>query len=75
VHVDHTGERYYEAEVYRLKGELLLRQAVLDSPQAETCFQQALAIARRQEPGAPVAAAGQAHRGLRPARTDLWLVH
>jgi predicted ATPase len=49
VHVNHTGERYYEAEVYRLKGELLLRQAVLDSPQAETCFQQALAIARRQQ--------------------------
>jgi predicted ATPase len=48
-HVDHTGERYYEAEVYRLKGELLLRQAVPDSPQAETCFQQALAIARRQQ--------------------------
>jgi len=49
VHVDHTGERYYEAEVYRLKGELLLRQAVPDSPQAEACFQQALAIARRQQ--------------------------
>jgi hypothetical protein len=23
--VDKTGERYYEAELYRLKGELLLR--------------------------------------------------
>ena len=31
--------------------------------------------ARRHEPGTPVAAAGQARRGLRPARTDLWLVH
>ena len=48
-HVDHTGERYYEAEVYRLKGELLLRQAVPDAPQAEACFQQALAVARRQQ--------------------------
>ena len=47
--VDHTGERYYEAEVYRLKGELLLRQAVPDAPQAEACFQQALAVARRQQ--------------------------
>src|SRR5262245_29696088 len=49
VHVDHTGERYYEAEVYRLKGELLLRQAVPDSLQAETCFQQGLTIARHQQ--------------------------
>jgi predicted ATPase len=47
--VDHTAERYWEAEVYRLKGKLLLRQAVPDAPQAEACFQQALAIARRQQ--------------------------
>jgi predicted ATPase len=47
--VDHTGERHWEAEIYRLKGELLLRQAVPDAPQAETCFQQALAVARRQQ--------------------------
>ena len=37
------------AELYRLQGELLLRQAVPDAPQAEACFQQALAIARRQQ--------------------------
>jgi predicted ATPase/class 3 adenylate cyclase len=47
--VDHTGERYWEAEIYRLKGELLLRQAVPDAPQAEACFQQSLTIARRQQ--------------------------
>jgi predicted ATPase len=47
--MDHTGERYHEAEVYRLKGELLLQQAVPDAPQAEACFQQALAVARRQQ--------------------------
>jgi predicted ATPase len=47
--VDCTGERYYEAEVYRLKGELLLRLAAPDAPQAEACFQQALAVARRQQ--------------------------
>jgi class 3 adenylate cyclase/tetratricopeptide (TPR) repeat protein len=46
--VDHTGERYWEAEIYRLKGELLL-QAVPDAPQAEACFQQALAVARHQQ--------------------------
>jgi predicted ATPase len=37
------------AEVYRLKGELLLRQSVPDAVQAEACFQQALAIACRQQ--------------------------
>ena len=34
---------------YRLKGDLLLRQAVPDEPQAEVCFQQALDIARRRQ--------------------------
>ena len=34
-------------EAYRLQGELPLRQAVPDAARAETCFQQALAIARR----------------------------
>jgi predicted ATPase len=48
-HVDATGERHFEAEVYRVKGELLLRQAIADIPQVEACFQQALAIARRQQ--------------------------
>jgi tetratricopeptide (TPR) repeat protein len=47
--MDTTGERRHEAEVYRLQGELLLRQAVPDAPQAEACFQQALAVARRQQ--------------------------
>jgi predicted ATPase len=37
------------AEAYRLKGKLLLRQVTLDVAQAEACFQQALAIARRQQ--------------------------
>ena len=36
-------------EVYRLRGDFLLRQAVPDVVQAEACFQQALAIARRQQ--------------------------
>ena len=40
---------WYEAELHRIKGELLLRQAVPDAPQAEACFQQALAVARRQQ--------------------------
>jgi predicted ATPase len=47
--MDTTGERCDEAELYRIKGELLLRRAVPDAPQAEACFQQALAVARRQQ--------------------------
>jgi len=57
-----TGERWYEAELYRLKGDLLLSaergtrdagsspQSLILSPQAEAeeCFHQALDIARRQ---------------------------
>jgi predicted ATPase len=48
-HVDTTGERFYAAEVYRLKGELWLRQATPDEAQAETCWHQALDIARHQQ--------------------------
>jgi predicted ATPase len=51
---DITGERLYEAELHRLKGELLL-QAGVQRPrpgvdqEAERCFQQSLAVARRQQ--------------------------
>jgi predicted ATPase len=44
-----TGEQYYKAELYRLNGELLLRQAVPDEKQTATCFQQALTVARHQQ--------------------------
>jgi predicted ATPase len=37
------------AEAHRLQGELLLRQPTPDMVQAETCFQQSLTIARRQQ--------------------------
>jgi predicted ATPase len=47
--VEQTGAQFWEAEVQRLTGELLLRQAVPDEEQAETCFQQALDVARRQQ--------------------------
>jgi predicted ATPase len=47
--VDHTGERLYEAELQRLTGAFLLKQAVADEPQAEACFHQALAVARHQQ--------------------------
>jgi predicted ATPase len=44
-----SGRGDLRAEAYRLQGELLLRQATADAAPAETCFQQALAIARRQQ--------------------------
>jgi predicted ATPase len=43
------GEDFTAAEVYRIQGELLLRQAVPDASQAEACFQRALTVARRQQ--------------------------
>ena len=47
--LDTTELRSYAAELYRLKGALLLQQAVPDASQAETCFHQALDIARQQQ--------------------------
>src|SRR5262249_23607700 len=47
--LDTHGEDYTAASVYRIQGELLLRQAVPDAPQAEACFQRALAGGRRQQ--------------------------
>ena len=44
-----TEEHRWEAELYRLKGELLLCQSSDNSVEAETCFHQALAIARHQQ--------------------------
>jgi predicted ATPase len=46
--VDTTGQRWYEAELYRLKGALLLQQASDNQAEAETCFQRAIAIAQKQ---------------------------
>jgi len=45
--VARTGERYYEAELQRLKGELLLMQG--DETEAEACFHKAIEIARSQQ--------------------------
>jgi len=55
--MEQTGERYYEAELHRQRGELLLLRAAKSHPaqgsrdphDAETCFQQALDVTRRQE--------------------------
>jgi predicted ATPase len=44
-----TEEPWWEAELNRRKGGLLLTSASEDRAEAETCFHQALAIARRQQ--------------------------
>jgi predicted ATPase len=51
--VNKTGERYWEAELYRLKGELTLQSEVPGSQfkvqaEAEECFRRAIDIARGQ---------------------------
>jgi predicted ATPase len=46
---DTTGARWYEPELYRLKGELLLQLSSDNQTEAEICFHNALAIARNQQ--------------------------
>src|SRR5262249_28708117 len=52
--VDKSGERFYEAELYRLKGELTLQQSSVPGleprvKEVEACFHQAIVIARKQQ--------------------------
>jgi predicted ATPase len=47
--VDAIEERYYAAELYRLQGELLLARSAEQHAEAETCFRQALDVARQQQ--------------------------
>jgi predicted ATPase len=52
--VNKTGERYYEAELHRLKGELTLQakdQSLRSQveEEAEACFHKAIDIARQQQ--------------------------
>jgi predicted ATPase len=44
-----TGVRFYQAELYRLKGELLLQLSSDSHVEAASCFHQALDIAHHQE--------------------------
>jgi predicted ATPase len=47
--IEESGQRYYEAETYRFRGELQMRKARPDVKQAEASFQHALDIARHQQ--------------------------
>ena len=46
--LDKTRERWWEAELHRLKGKLLLVDSLNNYHQAEACFNKAMGIARRQ---------------------------
>jgi class 3 adenylate cyclase/predicted ATPase len=54
VAMNNSGERWWEAEIYRLRGELTLKQTDMQNPEsesqkeAENCFFQALNAASRQ---------------------------
>jgi predicted ATPase len=48
-HAESTDERYYEAEAYRLNGELLTAQhGIAAADAAEACFRRAIDVARQQ---------------------------
>jgi predicted ATPase len=45
---DEHENRYYEAEIHRLRGALQLRQNDSKAAEAQSCFQRAVEIARKQ---------------------------
>jgi predicted ATPase len=75
--VNRTGERWFEAELHRLKGGALLASSSERAGEAEACYLQALAVAQNQgaslgaarhnQPRPSVGGPGEALPGLRPA--------
>jgi predicted ATPase len=47
--VETTKERWYEAEINRIQGEIALKLPELGSAQAEAYFERALAVAQAQQ--------------------------
>ena len=84
--VETTKERWCEAEVHRMAGEIALMSPEPDAAKAEAYFERALAVAREQqakswELRAAMSMArlwrdqGKRRRGPRSSRSGLWLVH
>ena len=82
--VEETGERFFEAEIYRLEGNLLLAEN--GAAEAEPCYVKALEVARAQEARSLELRAahdlarlwrdqGKRARGPRTSRSGLRLVH
>ena len=47
--VNQTSERWWESELYRLQGELLIQQSGDTPVEVEDCFRQALDVSRSQQ--------------------------
>ena len=47
--MDTTKEKWREAEVHRVAGEIALKSPVPDATKAQACFERALAVARQQQ--------------------------
>ena len=47
--IEQTGERWFDAEVHRVRGELLLKQRLPDVAAAEAALMRAIEIARSQQ--------------------------
>jgi predicted ATPase len=47
--VDTTKERWWEADIYRMAGEIALMSSEPDAARAEAYFERALAVARQQQ--------------------------
>ena len=84
--VETTQERWCEAEVHRVAGEIALKSPSSDAAKAEAYFERALAVARAaagkilgtargNEHGAALARSGQTGRSPRSSRSGLRLVH
>ncbi len=69
--VRQTGERWLEAELHRLKGELLLRGPADNAAAAESCFEEALDISRQQQAKSWELRAATSLARLRQSRGEL----
>jgi predicted ATPase len=74
---EESGERWWEADLHRLKGELLLTQSAVNHSEAEACFHRALEVAQKQSAKAFELRAATslarlwAHQGNRAQARDL----
>ncbi|MGA7760420.1 MAG: hypothetical protein WCA59_01655, partial [Candidatus Binataceae bacterium] len=49
VRIERSGERLEDAELYRVKGELLCARDSASRSEGESCLRKAIEVARRQE--------------------------
>jgi predicted ATPase len=82
--IERTEDRWAEADVHRIAGEIALSSPQPDAAKAEVHFERALSVARQQEAkswelraamSAAVAQSGEASASSRTARSGLRLVH